>query len=1100
MTRTRPSGGTHRPTLVGASPPSPAGRGLAGCQVYRAPHGGRIWAAATRLAQWVSDRWNGLSGFGRRRRGVAAPGVPSNANAGIRSGRFRRHAVRLAGWVGTAITPATAGPALAADFVYWTLGSAIYRSDLNGANQTVLYPAFGAVDVAVDPTTNRIYWSDNSTVPGRIVYANLNGGGTPTILLTTGLSEQIHHIEIDVANQMIYWDNFNTLHIWRSSITSPSPQLLPLNPASLRDIALDLRPTKLHLYYTDGTRVVRSNLDGTGAVALPNSIGPDVFGIAIDTCSDFIFSVGKTAPHPGVPAGFIRRADLSDAGNLITLIQAPAGFPGDVGLDPSKVVLDLNRGDMYWTAATDPTVRTAKLDGSSPQVIAQGTSAQSFRGIAIMLDNPGCPPPPSGGLLLDGCFPTGTVLHAYPRNPGNPWLPGEWNAENATITGPVSGVTPFEGSAMLRVNATGGSHSQVSQIIDVSAFATQIDAGRVTIEASVQVNAAEATTAPQMFVLAGDSQTVVGTLNPVRGTVIHGFNRAVTGFTVDADPASWETMRVSMVLPVGTRFLHFELLGANATIPATSLFFDCATVELQPLERLRDGCFPSDTVLHTYPRTPGNPWLPGEWNAEAATITGPDAGINPFEGDAMLRVNATGGAASQVSQIVDVSAFASQIDAGLVTVGSSVWVNAAVATTAPSMFILAGTSQTVVGTLNPVLGTVIEGFNRALTGFTVDNDPASWEPMSVSLLLPSGTRFLHFELLGANATIPPTGLFFDCATVELEVAPSSCYADCDQSTGPGVLDIFDFLCFGNMFATNDPYACGCDTSTGPGVCDIFDFLCFGNAFSAGCEPSACPSPPLMAVRIDTEVVMLFDGCDGTPLNPEFIVGGPLGMRRPIEALHVPTPSGAEIWVSDQLADAIFRFDQSGGHLGTITGGMDDIRGMEALGNVVYVSNAGTNNGAPGPAVVMFDTAGNHLGHFVAGTNPFDVLAYQGNLLVTDINVEDILMFTSQGVFAGIFHDSNGVNGIDFPGQMSVKPSNGNVLVAGFSPPLGIYEYDPAGTQVNYIATGGTGVRGVYELGNGDLLYSDDAGVHRWSNGQSTLLIPGVFRFITPMGP
>ncbi len=61
-----------------------------------------------------------------------------------------------------------------------------------------------------------------------------------------------------------------------------------------------------------------------------------------------------------------------------------------------------------------------------------------------------------------------------------------------------------------------------------------------------------------------------------------------------------------------------------------------------------------------------------------------------------------------------------------------------------------------------------------------------------------------------------------------------CYADCDPITGPGVLDIFDFLCFGNKFAANDPYACDCDTSTGPGVCDIFDFLCFGNAFNKGC--------------------------------------------------------------------------------------------------------------------------------------------------------------------------------------------------------------------------------------------------------------------------
>lgn len=61
-----------------------------------------------------------------------------------------------------------------------------------------------------------------------------------------------------------------------------------------------------------------------------------------------------------------------------------------------------------------------------------------------------------------------------------------------------------------------------------------------------------------------------------------------------------------------------------------------------------------------------------------------------------------------------------------------------------------------------------------------------------------------------------------------------CYADCDRSTGTGVLDIFDFLCFQNRFAASEPYACDCDTSTGPNVCDIFDFLCFQNAFAGGC--------------------------------------------------------------------------------------------------------------------------------------------------------------------------------------------------------------------------------------------------------------------------
>lgn len=73
--------------------------------------------------------------------------------------------------------------------------------------------------------------------------------------------------------------------------------------------------------------------------------------------------------------------------------------------------------------------------------------------------------------------------------------------------------------------------------------------------------------------------------------------------------------------------------------------------------------------------------------------------------------------------------------------------------------------------------------------------------------------------------------------IELWMAeiPPFCYADCDRSTSngpdkPPVLDIFDFLCFGNMFMQRDPYAnCNNDAHF-----DIFDFLCFQDAFAEGC--------------------------------------------------------------------------------------------------------------------------------------------------------------------------------------------------------------------------------------------------------------------------
>jgi len=80
----------------------------------------------------------------------------------------------------------------------------------------------------------------------------------------------------------------------------------------------------------------------------------------------------------------------------------------------------------------------------------------------------------------------------------------------------------------------------------------------------------------------------------------------------------------------------------------------------------------------------------------------------------------------------------------------------------------------------------------------------------------------------------PAGACGTAPIVDMGAYEFQCYADCDQSTGVGVLDLFDFLCFQNSFVNSEPYGCDCDTSTGPLVCDLFDFLCFQNAFVGGC--------------------------------------------------------------------------------------------------------------------------------------------------------------------------------------------------------------------------------------------------------------------------
>ncbi len=64
-------------------------------------------------------------------------------------------------------------------------------------------------------------------------------------------------------------------------------------------------------------------------------------------------------------------------------------------------------------------------------------------------------------------------------------------------------------------------------------------------------------------------------------------------------------------------------------------------------------------------------------------------------------------------------------------------------------------------------------------------------------------------------------------------AAPPCYANCDASTVPPILNVNDFNCFLNRFTAADPYA-NCDGSTTPPVLNVNDFICFLNRFAAGC--------------------------------------------------------------------------------------------------------------------------------------------------------------------------------------------------------------------------------------------------------------------------
>lgn len=238
-------------------------------------------------------------------------------------------------------------------------------------------------------------------------------------------------------------------------------------------------------------------------------------------------------------------------------------------------------------------------------------------------------------------------------------------------------------------------------------------------------------------------------------------------------------------------------------------------------------------------------------------------------------------------------------------------------------------------------------------------------------------------------------------------------------------------------------------------------------------------------------LVLLNPFDGSVVNPNYFA---LAGGTPIHALQV----GSEIWVSEQVGDRISRWDLNGNFLGQIGptfsgGGLDNIRGMGLINNTVYVTNAGTANGAPGNAVVLFDIAGNFITSFSTtglAPSPFGVLSHSGGLLVSSSSGnDDIHRFSLTGTPLGTFHNSTTLN---FAEQMNYA-ANGDVLVAGFSSNNIVRLDTSSGTVLGTFAA--AGARGVFQLGNGNILWTSGAGVFVYNGFSSTQVYSGGGRYV-----
>ncbi len=242
----------------------------------------------------------------------------------------------------------------------------------------------------------------------------------------------------------------------------------------------------------------------------------------------------------------------------------------------------------------------------------------------------------------------------------------------------------------------------------------------------------------------------------------------------------------------------------------------------------------------------------------------------------------------------------------------------------------------------------------------------------------------------------------------------------------------------------------------------------------------CVDDVLLVPDASLDGVATFDPQTGDLVDPAFIVD-PTHLSTPKSA--IANFDGDGVFVADQIGDAVFEYDCQGNFVrlfapagGVNTAILDNIRGIAISrdGTQLWVTvGSGTNR----DAVAAFDQSGNFVGNFIApGTgldSPFDVLLRLSDVLVSNFTGGDnVLRYDYSGGFLGVFEDP--ASPLNLPEQLALAANN-NVLAAGFSTPSGVYEFDASGTQVG-VYNAKTGLRGVYELPNGNLLVTNGSGI------------------------
>jgi hypothetical protein len=257
--------------------------------------------------------------------------------------------------------------AAAPEKIYYVDLGRLYRNNLDGSNEEVLYRRTGLYQfaaVAVDVTHRKVYTSENN----RINLSDLDGTNKTTII--SGLSGNVTSLDVDERNGKIYWTqklkgnkcSGDDCTIRRANLDGTDQETIVCcadaygasykNPPGM--IMVDARNG--WIYWGAQPYIKRAQLDGNNVQIFSDGFAPGYWtGFAIDAANEHIYWTSYYSSYT-----YLKRNNFDGSGE-VSLIANP-------GPRPRGIVLDLPGGKMYWAHMNG--VDSANLNGSNQQRVA----------------------------------------------------------------------------------------------------------------------------------------------------------------------------------------------------------------------------------------------------------------------------------------------------------------------------------------------------------------------------------------------------------------------------------------------------------------------------------------------------------------------------------------------------------------------------------------------------------------------------------------------------------------------------------------------------------------------------------------------------------